>query len=338
MAVTIKDVAREAGVSTTTVSKILNNVPSISDATRERVLEVMKRMDYHPNRRAQNFARQSTQTIAFLTTLDKDIAFKNPHMFETMVGLQNALAKKQYSLSVISVTKDDAEQVLERLISQKSADGVVIHISVVTKAVEKALIQGQLPHIVLGCPEFRTQLCWIDNDNTYSGELAAMFLQEKEYSRIGFIGGYRHDIGSTNRLVGAQHILKDELADDSDLIRLGESTVESGEHLMQELLSTDQPPDSVICANNYLAVGAVKAIQSAGMRIPEDVGVITFDAYPFTEITRPNLSTIDIDVYDLGKQAGESIIQILKKPNLKIQTYRTLTNVIEHGSTDIDEI
>lgn len=335
MAVTIKDVAKKAGVSTTTVSKILNNVPTISEATVNRVKTVMKELDYHPNRRAQNFARQSSRSITFVSSLSKDIAFKNPHMFESMVGLQNALTKKNYSLNIVDVSKGNSIDVLSDMISNKSVDGLVLHISVITKALEKIIIKGEIPHIVLGCPEYKTQLCWIDNDNTLSGELAAQHLFNKGYEDIAFIGGLKNDIGSMCRLEGVKHVLSQEgIVIDDDYFKQGESSIESGVAMMEALLSLDNIPDSVVCANNYLALGAIKAIQEKDINIPKEIGVITFDSYPFTQITNPNLATIDIDVYDLGKQAGESILQILKKPNLKIQSYRTLAHLITNGSTN----
>jgi len=334
MAITIKDVAKKAGVSTTTVSKVLNNVPTISEATASRIKEIMKEMDYHPNRRAQNFARQSTRTILLVTSLEKNAAFENPHMFETMVGLQNALSKKNYSLNIVGIRKDNGLDVLRDVITQKSVDGIVLHISIITKELENLIIEADFPNIVLGCPEYKTQLCWIDNDNTLSGELAAKHLLSIGYNTIGFIGGRKNDIGSTCRLEGVKHVLdQQEVTVENEYVQLGESSIESGYEMMNKLLKSKDKPDAVVCANNYLALGAFKAIQASGIKIPEDIGIVTFDAYPFTKTTDPNLTTIDIDVYDLGKQAGESILQILKKPNLKIQTYRTLATLIENGST-----
>lgn len=334
MAVTIKDVAKKAGVSTATVSKILNNSPTISDATADRVKAIIKELDYHPNRRAQNFARQSTRTILFVAGFGKGDAFKNPHVFESMVGLQSTLMKKNYLLSIVSVTKENCMDILGGIISQKSVDGIVLHISVVTKALEKVIIKEQFPHIVIGCPEYRSKLCWIDNNNILSGEMAASYLLENGYKKIGFIGGLKNDIGSTNRLQGINNLLEQKKIEaNQDFFILDQSSIENGTNMMKKLLSLETRPDAVICANNYLALGALNELQSQSIDVPNDMGLITFDAYPFSKITNPKLTTIDIDVYDLGKQAGEIILRKIKKPNLYMQSYTTLANLIINGST-----
>lgn len=334
MAVTIKDVARKAGVSTTTVSKIINNVPTISEATVSRVKAVMKELDYHPNRRAQNFARQSSRTILYVSTLSKNIAFNNPHMFETVVGLQNSLAKRNYNLMVTSVTRENCLSKIEEIVSEKIVDGIVFHVSVVSKELEKLILKEEMPHIVLGCPEHKTKLSWLDNNNALSGEMAAKYVISLGYSKIAFIGGSKNDIGSTSRFEGVLHaITQSNIYLNESYLHFGESSIESGVACMNQLLSLKVRPDVVICANNYLALGALKAIQESNLKIPDDMGLITFDSYPFATTTNPTLTTVDIDVYDLGKQAGESILQILKKPNLKIQSYRTLANLVYNKST-----
>lgn len=333
MAVTIKDVAKRAGVSTATVSKVLNHVPSISEATAEKIRAVMVELDYHPNLRAQNFAKQVTRTVVLATGLYKNCAFENPHMFEIMVGLQKVLAGKNYALQIVSVERENCMEVLGAMIARKSVDGLVLHISIVTRELEKVILKEDFPHIVLGCPEYRTQLCWIDNNNVLSGELAVKQLLDQGYRRPAFLGGLKQDVGSQNRMQGYRNILgQKRIPFREELTSLGESTVESGESRMEELLKLDKPPDSVVCANNYLALGAFNTVKKSGIKIPEEFGLITFDAYPFSNISEPKMTTIDIDVYDMGKQAGEIIVRKIRKPNLQMQSYTTLASLIENGS------
>ena len=147
MSITIKDVAREAKVSTSTVSKIINHSPTISEATIKRVQEVMDQMHYYPNIQARNFARKTTHNIVFLTKLEAHTAFTNPHMFEIMCGVQEALNKKEYNLSFVSVQQaEEAAMAVERIIAQKSADGVVVHGSTTTKNLVSLLVKSGFPH------------------------------------------------------------------------------------------------------------------------------------------------------------------------------------------------
>jgi DNA-binding LacI/PurR family transcriptional regulator len=334
MAVTIKDVAREAGVSTATVSKVINNLPSISEATAARINQIMKELNYHPNLRAQNFARRSTHNIVFVTNLERNTAFSNPHMFEIMSGLQNALNSRNYTLSILSVTINDQLEAIDRIIAQNSADGIVVHASVITKEMSLKILKAGFPHIVIGYPNFESQLCWIDNNNYLSGEIAANHLLDEGYRRIAFIGGMESDMISTRRLLGAVTALNDKKLELKEaFIRRGESTRQDGCRMMEEILSLEQLPDSVICANNHVALGVMKSIALHKLLIPKEIGVITFDDYPFSQITDPMMTVVNIDVYDVGVQAGKLILNKIKKPNLQVQSYTTLPSLIVREST-----
>ncbi len=334
MAVTIKDVAIRAGVSTATVSKVINHIPTISNATVERVNQVMKELNYHPNLRAQNFARKSTHNIIFITNLDRNTAFINPHMFEIMSGLQSILYAKNYTLGILSVNHESQLEVIDRILAEKSADGIVIHASVITREMALRILKAGFPHIVIGYPSFESQLCWIDNNNYLSGEIAAGHLLDQGYHRIAFIGGTEEDRISARRLQGAVTALSDRKSGLSNaLIKRGDSTSQDGYRMMEELLEGDWLPDAVICANNHIALGVVKAIKHQNFTIPGQIGVITFDDYPFSRITDPMLTVVNIDVYDVGVQAGKLILNKIKKPNLQVQSYTTLPNLIVREST-----
>lgn len=334
MGVTIKDVASKAGVSTATVSKVMNHSPSIPDSTAERIFKIMEELDYHPNRRAQNFARQSTRTVLMAVHFHKNLAFENPHLFEIMVGLQKALKEKNYTLNLVNVTKENCMEILGDVIAQKSVDGIVLHISVVSKELEKVILKEAFPHIVIGCPEHKTQLCWIDNNNELSGELATEYLYKRGYRKMAFLGGSKSDVGSQKRLQGFLNIHEAKiLTVPKEYVFYGESTIESGMEGMRKFLSLPNPPQAVVCANNNMALGAMYELSDRGMKVPDDMGIITFDAFPYTKITRPRLTTVDIDVYDMGKLSGELIIRKIKNPNLQMQSYTTLANLIVNGST-----
>lgn len=334
MSVTIKDVAREAGVSTATVSKVMNGKSTISEETANRVRLVMERLNYQPNLRAQNFARKKTDTIVFATRLVKGSAFEQPHIFEIMVGLQKVLTEKGYELRLVDVTKEKSIDVLGAMIAGKIVDGLVLHSSIVSKELERVVLKEEFPHIVLGCPEYKTQLCWIDNNNTLSGEMACAHLHRQGYRRMAFIGGQKQDIGSQNRLQGYKNVLEQRhMRWKPEYVLSGFSTVESGALMLEALLQLPEKPDSVICANNYLAVGAMNALRNHDVAVPKDMGLITFDAYPFSKITEPKMTTVDIDVYDMGKQAGDMILRKIRKPNFQIQSYTTLAGLVINGST-----
>lgn len=334
MAVTIKDIAKEAGVSIATVSKVINGSPSISQATVQRVNQIMKEYDYYPNFRAQNFARKSTHNVVFVTNLERNTAFFDPYMFEIMSGLQRSLSSKDYTLGVVNVSEENQQDIISQIIAQKSTDGLVIYGSVLTKEMATLILKTSFPHIIIGATRFENQLCWINSNNDLAGEIAANHLIEQGYSSISFIGAIEKDVVSANRLQGAITALS-ERGHKLDIrnVKNKELTIEEGYRLMEEIISGGGHPDAVICANNYIALGVMKCLEYHKLRIPKDIGVITFDDYPFSRVTTPKMSVVNIDVFDMGIQAGKLIINKIKKPNLQVQSHSTLPNLIVRGST-----
>lgn len=334
MAVTIKDVAKMAGVSTATVSKVMNGSYSISQVTVERVHEVMEELNYHPNLRARNFARQSTKQVLFLTTLGEGAGFSNPHMFEIMSGMEDALGKKGYLLSIRNTTPEEAPEFVKDVFDSKMVDGMVIHASVISKELDELIKYKEIPHIVLGFPSFSSHFCWLDIDNMLAGEMAANYLLQCGYQSLAFIGGTDEDKISAHRLAGVLSVLKEyDVIVPRYHLQYGESDCDSGFRMTEQLLESPNLPDAIICANNYIAYGCVNALKENKIRIPEEMGVLTFDDYPFSQILEPKLTVVNIDVYDMGMQAGKLIINKMKKPNLQIQFYCTLPSITERDST-----
>lgn len=334
MGVTIKDVAEAAGVSISTVSKVLNGHYSISEKTAERVRGIMREMNYYPNANAQSFASGSNHTVVLLANLAPNAAFQNPHMFEIIAGLEEALCKRGYRLILRGTDATSACGIAEEIISRRSADAIAVHVGVMSHPLAAVLTRLQFPHIVLGAPDFDSQVCWIDNSNTYSGTVAASFLLSRGYKRLAFIGGKSYDLGSALRLQGVKQGLSNAGAKLEDqYIWLGDSTRADGFRMVENLLSQKELPDAIICANNYIALGCVDAVNKRGLRIPKDIGIMAFDNFPFSQIIEPPLTVVDINVRDMGAQAAKFLTDIMRHPNTQIQTYITTSNVIVRGST-----
>lgn len=336
MGVTIKDVAKAAGVSISTVSKVLNGHYSISEKTADHVRQIMREMNYYPSASAQSFASGANRTVVLLADLSPNMAFRNPHMFEIVAGLEEALRKRGYRLILQGTDETSACGLAEEIISRRSADAIAVHVGVMSHPLSAVLTRLRFPHIVLGMPNFESQVCWIDNNNTYSGTVAASYLLSQGYRKIAFIGGKYYDLGSAHRLQGVKQGLTNagfQLED--QYIWLGDSTRADGYQMTAKLLDQKPLPDAIICANNYIALGCVDALYKRGLRIPENIGVMAFDDYPFSQIMEPPLTVVDINVRDMGAQAGKFLVDIIRHPNMQIQTYITTSNVIPRASTQM---
>ena len=314
MGITIKDVAAAAGTSVSTVSKVINGHYSISEETAARVRRVMQELNYYPNASAQSFARGPPKTIAVLANL--------------------APSARGYRLHLRGVDTATAYEVAKEVIYRQSADALAIHVSVIAYPLSGLLTKSHFPHIVLGAPNFESQVCWIDNNNVYSGTVAAAYLLSRGYRKIAFIGGQYYDFGSLHRLQGVKQELENAgLQLEDQYIWLGESTRADSFLMTMKLLDHKILPDAIICANNYIAMGCVDALCRKNIRIPQDIGIVAFDDYPLSQVIEPQLTIVDINVRDLGRQAGKLIIDIIKHPNKQIQTYVTTSNIVERKST-----
>lgn len=335
MSVTIKDVARKAGVSIATVSKILNNKPSISQPTRQRVIKIIEELDYHPNSQASNFARKRSENIIFLAVAPEHTAFHNPHMFEILCGAQNKVREHNYNFSFIGTpSKDAAYEEAVHILESKVADGILVHGSATSKSLVNLLTSSNFPHIIIGRPPFSSSACWIDINNYVSGDMATKYLTRHGYQKIAFIGGPATDEISRHRLKGFTSAMQlNGLLVSDSFVKYGTYSRTSGYEMMEELLRGICIPDAVICENNQIAMGAVSAIEKHGMSIPADIGVITFDDYPLSQLIEPPLTVVDIDVNDMGQQAASLLFKKLRNPEFQIQSYSALPSLIIRSST-----
>ena len=333
MSVTIRDVARQAGVSVATVSKILNRKPGISEATTQRVEAVMKKLDYAPNSRAASLARRSARSVIYLTQLPEDIAYKNPHRFDILCGVQSALAEKGYSLFVMDAGAQPGETV-SRIVMQKLADGVIFHGVPIDKGTAALLTRRRFPHLVIGHPGADTRLCWVEINQTVGGQIAAEHLLERGYRRIGVLCGSSSEELSYLRLRGFRIAMQDAgLPVNEDWILHTGCGLEGSFQGALDLLRRADRPSAVICSSNLHALGLYQAARSLGMRVPGDVAVITFDKYPYSALLDPPPSYVHLDVNDLGRTAGKMLLRELKDPELLVQSYTTLPQLAVGATT-----
>ena len=334
MSVSIKDVAKKAGVSISTVSKALNDKSSVSSSTIERIKQTAEDMGYVPNSRARVFATKETKQIVFVADIPKDTAFYNPHIFEIIMGLQHSVSKSGYSLIVESVEKKEALEYISSLYKKNMADALVVHASIITKRLESLIVKSNLPHLIIGQPDYQSTLSWIDTDNTLSGAIAIRHLLKKDYYPVAFVGGKADDMISLHRFEGAERELKqNNLNFEGQYVLSTSSTIVSGMNAAKKILKMEKPPRSVLCANSVIAFGMMQELRNQNVRVPKDIAVMTFDRYPFSDFTEPRVTSVDMNMYEIGEEAGSILIKNLSHPNLRIQTFTSEPCIFEREST-----
>lgn len=329
MAVTIKDVAREAGVSIATVSKVINGAPGISEGTARRVEEVMRSLDYAPNSRAASLARKSARCIGFLAELDEAAPYTNPHLFDIMCGVQTALCGKGYAMTLLDSLSAD----VERMILSRAFDGLIVHGGALTRPIASLLIARKFPHIVIGHPS-DVRLNWVDTDHTLGGRIACEHLIDCGCRRIAFIGERESDGISNQRLTGFRMAMTDAgLEYRRDWVKHTDGSLGAGRAAAMELLDRPERPEAVVCSTNLLAYALTLAAGELELDIPGNLQLITFDRYPYSGLITPEPTIVQIDVRDMGRAAAKQLLQELKKPELRVQSYTTLPNLITGRST-----
>ena len=332
MATTIYDLAKAAGVSISTVSKALNDSYSISEETKKRIREIAEGMGYKPNARARSFAKGKNGIILFAADLSRGVGFENPHMFEIVTGIDRYLEKKGYSLILKHVTKEDAPEAVKELMLSEEADGIILYAGILSKQLAFVLGKEAYPHLIIGKPDFANTLSWIDVSHEAAGQLAANYLLDKGYRRIVFLmGDAKKDQISLRRLNGINLVFEEEELSIEAVTDI--TSYEEGRVATEEILKRGQIPEVILCTNNYLAMGCIQSIRAAGLEIPRDIALMTFDNYPFSMLTVPTLTAIEVDMYEMGNQAAMFILQKLKKPNLQTQSFCTTPILLERDST-----
>lgn len=320
MGITIREVAKAAGVSIATVSKVINQSPSISQGTTSKVQQVMKELHYYPNQRAQNLARKRSNNIALLSPLSTCNLTEYIKFVKIITGILKIFEQKSYSLSIHNVTLETGSEIVDKLIQQKKIDGVIVMGSMLTDAMEHIIISNRIPCIILGKPAIPTQLVSMIRDLTGMGVLAADYVKERNYKQIAICGQccengeWQHIIKEFKKsLRGNQMILK------CDYLQQNQTDQEMGWFMMNRLLSLDHKPDVILCENFDVVKGVVQALQKQTLVPGSDVDLLTFAEVEVSKIFDCSISCIYLDFEKIGENVASFIIANIKRPDHELR-------------------
>lgn len=336
--VTIKDVARKAGVAASTVSRVINNKSLISEETREKIMEAMRELNYFPNSLARNFANGNACAIGLAIDANDNTTFSNVFFNKSVFGIETVAQNNGYNILITNGGEEkNGVTSVEKLILERKIDGLILPSVMAKKKLIKKLFELDFPFVILGEPEnFKLESSWVDINNTQGGELAVNHLIQKGYKRIAFFSGNPKAIFSQNRLKGYRQALASAgLSVDEKYIVYCEETPAAGYNLLKEIFKMPQPPDAVICSDNIMAFGVLRAAGEMGLSVPQKLGVLSFDNYPIAEYTNPPLTVVDVDTYSLGEQAAGILIKkIGHEKEVNQQTFIS-TSIIARESTNL---
>ncbi|HYO51412.1 LacI family DNA-binding transcriptional regulator [Archangium sp.] len=304
---TLEEVARRAGVSPSTVSRILNGTARVRESKRQAVERAIADLGYHPNVIARGLARGRSMSVGVIT---QDIA--SPFYNETLKGIEDSLAGPGYAPLFVSGHWNEAKEAeCMALLVARRVDGVIV----LTGMIDDATLLGyalRLPLVITGRNLRGPNLVSIQLDNEQAAFDATWHLIELGHTRIAHIAGPESNVDAQERLAGYRRALTEaRLPVDERLIVIGDFHEASGLLALNQLLETRLHFTALFAANDQMAYGARLALYRKGIRVPEDVSLIGFDDLPSSLYTTPPLTTVRQSAYDLGKVAGEAMLQLI---------------------------
>jgi DNA-binding LacI/PurR family transcriptional regulator len=333
----MEDVAKAAGVSRTAVSFVLNDTPdaNIPEATRQRILQAARELDYMPHVPALNLATGKTMMVALIVRQTSEQMSADAYIGEFIRGATRAIEDDGYHLLVHAVEPDVPNHTTYgRLVRTRKVDGLLITSPLVNDQEVQLLHDEGTPIVLNGGTDF-TDIPSVDVDNIQGAYTAVKHLIDLGHQRIGHISNAPFSYTSSrSRVEGYRRALEEVgIEYDPNLVHEGAFTDTSSYAPMQMMLDLPNPPTAVFIGSDMVALGAIQAIHDRNKRIPHDISVIGFDDLLIGKYLQPSLTTIHLPAYELGKRAGEMILSSLRGETF--QTLRVLlpTELIIRQST-----
>jgi DNA-binding LacI/PurR family transcriptional regulator len=286
MAVSIKDIAKAAGVSPSTVSRALSDHPRISEETKERIRRLAQEMEYTPSLVARSLVTRDTATIGVVITRASD-----PFLTHLVTSIEEVAQEQGYSvLMSSSYTDPDRELEVVGAFHGRRTSGIIVIGSQIDADYLQMRDRFPLPIVLTNC---RTYPYSVSTDNMAGARQAAEHLIRLGHRRIAYVGNQRSYRSNLDRLTGYQRVLaENRIPVDEDMIVDGDGTLRGGEGALQILLSRTQLPTAIFCFNDMTAIGVLSALQEARVAVPEEVSVVGFDDVEYAAHCHPRLTTV----------------------------------------------
>ncbi|CEP68300.1 Transcription regulator HTH, LacI [Moorella glycerini] len=308
---TIKDVAKRARVSISTVSRVLSGNGRVTEETRQRVLRAVESLNYQPNLLAQSLKKRRSHTLGLVV---QNIA--NPFFPDIVRGVEEKAQEYGYDVFLCDNRKDFQRGLAHLDVLQKrGVDGIIY--SSMGRLIEPILAfkimqlsEAGIPVVLLWRQPPGINIPMVYNDEKGGAYKATTHLISLGHRRIAFIGGFQDSLVTKERFEGYCLALeKNGLSFDQSLVTYSDFEVNGGREAARHLLTRDLPPTAIFTANDLMAIGVLMAAKQLNKKVPEDLAVVGFDGIPFTEYTDPPLTTVCVPRYEMGLIAVEKLLE-----------------------------
>lgn len=310
----LKQIAQLAGTSPATVSRVLNNHPDVRESTRQRVLVVIQQANFRPNAAARSLAAGQTRVIGLVVLRNTARLFSEPYFPLLILGISSACNAYDHSVMLWLSKPEYERQTIGRITRGGAIDGVIVSTMRMNDPIVMAFKEDGIPVVLIGRSPQDAEISYVDVEN-YQGAVAAVeHLWRQGRRRIATITGPLDIVSAYDRYNGYMKALTDrDVAVDPALVVEGDYSEISGYYAMQQLLS--QRPTAVFAANDSMALGALRAISQANLRVPDDIAIVGFDDIPIAAQSTPPLTTIRQPIEKAGAMAVEIMVDLVENPS-----------------------
>ncbi|MHB1443495.1 MAG: LacI family DNA-binding transcriptional regulator [Candidatus Humimicrobiaceae bacterium] len=306
---TMKDVAKRAGVSMMTVSRVVNKNSSISEKIRKNVLNAIKELNYKPNKLARSLVTKKSE---FITVVVPDIS--NPFFSEMVKGIEEIARTKGYNILLGGTDgrKEIENEYINSAVNRMS-DGIIL----IAPRIEDKMIyelNDYLPLVVIDRPLDRSDVLQISIDDFKGAILAMEYLIDLNHKNIGFLSGTTDILAGLQREQGYINALeKQKKPIDFKLILNGDWSFKSGRNAFKNFYNNDPRPTAIFAANDLMAFGLIQGAKEMNVKIPEDLSVVGFDDIAMSALINPSLTTVKQPISEMGRKAVELLLNKLRK-------------------------
>lgn len=316
-AITIKDVAKVAGVSPATVSLALSGDPRVNEKTRKLVREAADKLKYTPNEIGRSLRSQKTETIAFIIPNTSRHVFSHPYFAQLLEGITEVLDRHNYNLLLSTTPSEQEESVAyDKILRNRRADGIILSSASVKDRNLSRIVESGFPVVYLG-KWFHDDVLTVERDDHGGAYLATEHLIRLGRKQIVHLSGPLDHQEAIDRLEGYKRALADNrILFDPALVIEKDFSRESGYAAGSELAGAGIPFDAVFAGNDLMAIGVLKAFMERKIRVPADVSVVGFDDIEMSTVVSPMLTTIHQPMKQIGMIAAEKLIAVLNRQEI----------------------
>jgi DNA-binding LacI/PurR family transcriptional regulator len=278
----------------------------------------MEELGYHPNFKARSLVNGSTQTIGLVMPNSTEKVFQNPFFPEVIRGISKTAHSMEYSLLISTgETEEEIYDGVFRMVQSGRVDGVILLYSRMNDKVMTFLWEKDFPFTIIGKPYHNIdRTSHVDNDNFSAAKEVTQYLLGLGHKRIGFVAGSLKLMVTIDRKRGYETALLDAgISINNDYIVHEEFLMEGGKEAISELISLNEPPTALVVADDLMAFGMFNTLDRMGLRVPDDLSIVSFNNLLLSEVSRPPLTSVDVNIYNLGLQSAKCLIEKINQPD-----------------------